>query len=89
VRADNWTYIWSKTDPAIGGFVISGDLKTIILTRMAGILTVSNSEISHLSNLTRGISKMVQSRLWELSPFMKFHFANLASFIFSKVCFGE
>ena len=77
-----------KTEPAIGGFVVSGDTKTYILTRMSGFLAVSNSEISHLSNLTRCIAKMVKSGFWEMSQFTKFHSVNLASFILLTGCFG-
>jgi len=74
--------------PAIGGFVVSRALKTSILTRMSGFLEISNSEISHPSNLKRGIAKMLQSGSWELSLFAKFHFANLASFILLTGCLG-
>jgi hypothetical protein len=73
--------------PAIGGFVVSGATKSGNLNRMSGVLEVSNCEISHPSNLTRGIVKMLQSEPWESSPFAKFHFASLASFILLTRCF--
>ena len=71
----------SVQDPPTADLLFLGGLKNPNSTRMSGFLGVSNSEISHLSKLTRGIVKMLQSGPWELSPFAKFHSANLASFI--------